>query len=126
MEFNGCDKCKFFCVAENEEPCVICKHGREVPNQYPDLFEPADDPVNSPAHYARSCSLECIDVMEVTFGKTAVRNFCLCNAFKYMWRYENKNGQEDLQKAKWYLDRAGIVQDDQYNRLMDLWVKCHG
>ena len=60
--------------------------------------------VEHPQHYSGSCSLECIDVMRVIFGSTEVRNFCLCNAFKYIWRYKNKNGEEDLNKARWYLD----------------------
>ena len=64
----------------------------------------APDNVNHPAHYEQSCSLECIQVMELVFGANAVRDFCLCNAFKYMWRYKNKNGLEDLKKANWYLD----------------------
>jgi hypothetical protein len=42
--------------------------------------------------------------MELVFGANAVRGFCLCNAFKYMWRYKHKNGLEDLKKAQWYMD----------------------
>ena len=44
--------------------------------------------------------------MRVAFGWKAVFWFCLCNAFKYMWRWKYKNGFEDLQKAKRYLDTA--------------------
>ena len=66
----------------------------------------APDNVNHPAHYEQSCSLECIQVMELVFGANAVRGFCLCNAFKYMWRYKNKNGLEDLKKAQWYMNYA--------------------
>lgn len=65
--------------------------------------EKAVDNVNHPSHYENSCSLECIEVMRLAFGKKAVYDFCLCNAFKYMWRYKNKNGIEDLNKADWYL-----------------------
>lgn len=64
----------------------------------------APDNVNHPAHYEQSCSLECIQVMEVMFGAEAVAYFCMCNAFKYMWRFKNKNGLEDLKKAKWYME----------------------
>lgn len=60
----------------------------------------------NPDHYAKECSLECIQVMEVILGKEGLINFCLGNAFKYMWRYKNKNGEEDLEKAKWYLEYA--------------------
>lgn len=59
-----------------------------------------------PSHYVDSCSLECIDVMLVAFGAEAVMQFCLINAFKYLWRYKNKNGSEDVEKAKLYLDKA--------------------
>lgn len=60
----------------------------------------------NPNHYKNECSLECIEAMELIFGETAVLNFCVCNAWKYIWRYENKNGEEDLKKANWYLKHA--------------------
>ena len=44
--------------------------------------------------------------MEMSFGREAVIQFCKCNAFKYLWRYKNKNGKEDLEKALWYCNRA--------------------
>lgn len=62
------------------------------------------DPVNRPAHYT-SGGIECIDAMQAAFGDEAVKDFCLCNAFKYLWRHRNKNGVEDLKKACWYLNR---------------------
>ena len=64
------------------------------------------DNVNHPAHYEGQTSIECIEAMQIAFGKRAVADFCLCNAFKYLWRHKNKNGQEDLRKAQWYLDKA--------------------
>lgn len=64
------------------------------------------DMVSHPPHYEGSTSLECIQCMEVTFGKRTVSHFCLCNAFKYLWRYKNKNGKEDVSKARWYLDHV--------------------
>lgn len=61
--------------------------------------EVATDPVNHPAHYTSSPSgIECIQVVEHM-------NFCLGNAVKYIWRADLKNGIEDLEKAKWYIDR---------------------
>lgn len=35
----------------------------------------------------------------------AVKNFCICNAFKYLWRHGKKNGVEDVKKAAWYLNK---------------------
>ena len=62
------------------------------------------DHVNRPAHYT-SGGIECIDAMQAAFGVEAVKDFCLCNAFKYLWRHRQKNGVEDLKKARRYLNR---------------------
>lgn len=61
-----------------------------------------NDPVNHPSHYT-SGSIECIDAMIGAFGEKVVADFCLCNAFKYFWRHQKKNGIEDIRKASWYL-----------------------
>ena len=86
--------------------------GYEVIDDTPTIAETAakrsedakPDPVNHPAHYT-SGGIECIDAMQAAFGDEAVKDFCLCNAFKYLWRHRNKNGVEDLKKARWYLNR---------------------
>lgn len=62
------------------------------------------DVVNHPSHY-ESGKFECIEVMLETQGKDAVMDFCLCNAFKYLYRHNRKNGTEDIKKAKWYIDK---------------------
>lgn len=74
----------------------------EYVEKYLEAVKP--DPVNRPAHYT-SGGIECIDAMQAAFGVEAVKDFCLCNAFKYLWRHRNKNGEEDLKKARWYLNR---------------------
>lgn len=56
--------------------------------------------VNHPSHYQGAN--ECIDVMRAMFGDEAVRGFCKCNAYKYRFRAEHKNGAEDIRKAEWY------------------------
>ena len=63
------------------------------------------DVVNKPEHYT-SGSVECIDAMIETQGIEAVIDFCICNAFKYIWRHNLKNGIEDVKKALWYLNKA--------------------
>lgn len=64
----------------------------------PDIKE---DVVNHPSHYT-SGAHECIDVMEAMFGTEAVISFCKCNIFKYRFRADKKNGEEDIKKAEWY------------------------
>lgn len=61
------------------------------------------DNVNHPSHYAGK--YECIDVIKEVFGDDTLREFCLANAFKYLWRHRNKNGEEDIKKCIWYLKR---------------------
>lgn len=59
--------------------------------------------VDSPEHYNHG--IECIELMINTQGLDAVLDFCTCNAFKYLYRHQFKNGDEDIQKAKWYIDK---------------------
>lgn len=77
-----------------------------TPTSYPKMPEtyPAHDPVNHPSHYETG-GIECIDAMLETQGREAVMNFCVCNAFKYLWRHGRKNGVEDVRKAIWYLNK---------------------
>lgn len=60
--------------------------------------------VNNPEHYC-SGNIECIDAMESAYGTEAVKNFCICNAFKYLWRFNKKNKDEDVNKMMWYINK---------------------
>ncbi len=60
--------------------------------------------VDHPSHYNQG-KFECIDVMLEVYGVETVKAFCLLNAFKYLWRCNDKNGDEDVEKARWYLDK---------------------
>lgn len=64
-----------------------------------------EDNIN-PNHYKSETSLECIEAMQIAFGNDVVIDFCLCNAWKYIWRWKNKNGIEDLAKAQWYIEKG--------------------
>lgn len=60
----------------------------------------------NPDHYKNQTSLECIESMIIIFGYQKTLDFCLLNAWKYIWRWKNKNGIEDLNKASWYTNKA--------------------
>ncbi len=64
------------------------------------------DLVNHPPHY-ESGKYECIDVMQEAIGSQATKDFCLCNAFKYVYRCNHKHSSpvEDVKKAIWYLNK---------------------
>ena len=68
------------------------------------------DNVNRPAHYTQG-GMECIDEMILIFGKEAVKNFCICNAWKYRKRAMFKNGQEDMDKSDWYINKYKELND---------------
>lgn len=74
------------------------------------ILKPNDN-VTHPSHYTQG-NIECIDAMASAFGKEAVKHFCICNAFKYVWRSEHKNGVEDLDKAIWYIDKYKELSAD--------------
>lgn len=121
METN-CLRCIF--VGEHRY-CSRCKRNaikREVDGEIIDFFMPKqkqpekddgmNDNVNHPNHYQGAN--ECIDVMEAMFGREAVKAFCRCNAFKYRFRADKKNGAEDIKKAEWYETRL-IEMNEQDN-----------
>ena len=63
------------------------------------------DNINNPAHYTTG-GIECIDVIDqLTKELTGNEAFYIANILKYLWRWKNKNGVEDLKKARFYLDR---------------------
>ena len=67
--------------------------------------EPNVDMVNHPVHYTQG-GIESIDALKAaTVSKTGIEAVCTANAIKYLWRYEEKNGIEDVKKARWYIDR---------------------
>ena len=63
----------------------------------------AFDSIN-PSHY-KGDGIECIDYIKQTMSKEAFLGYLEGNVVKYRHRYRNKNGIEDLRKARWYLDR---------------------
>lgn len=67
------------------------------------------DNVNNPTHYTQG-EIECIDCIKAaTVNKVGIEAFCVGNAIKYLFRYENKNGLEDVRKAQWYINR--LIQE---------------
>ena len=61
--------------------------------------------VNHPSHYKNN-KYECIDVMLDIFGKDKTAAFCELNAFKYLWRANNKGTDiQDKKKAEWYINK---------------------
>tara|TARA_R100000773_G_scaffold18268_1_gene16545 strand:+ start:3044 stop:3316 length:273 start_codon:yes stop_codon:yes gene_type:complete len=63
-----------------------------------------NDMVNHPPHYNQS-GVECIDAISAATGDN-FRYYLQGNIMKYLWRFDYKGkAVEDLNKAKWYLDK---------------------
>ena len=72
---------------------------------YKNMGENVPDMVNHPQHYTQG-GIECIDALKAaTVGKRGIEAVCVANVIKYLWRYEKKNGIEDIRKAKFYIER---------------------
>lgn len=64
------------------------------------------DNVNHPEHYMSESGIEVIDVIDAfTEDLEGPEAVYTANVIKYICRWKKKNGLEDLEKAKWYLDR---------------------
>lgn len=72
------------------------------------MADTQQDNVNHPPHY--QFSIEVIDAIE-SWGL----EFHAGNVVKYVARHKQKNGIEDLKKARWYLDRLITNMEDRKN-----------
>lgn len=59
------------------------------------------DNVNNPKHYKAMGTILVLEIEPITILKDLP--FCKGNAIKYVLRYKNKNGLEDLKKAEYYI-----------------------
>lgn len=62
-----------------------------------------DDVVNKPSHYQGE--VECIEAIKASMSHEAFKGYLKGNIVKYVWRFERKNGHEDLLKAQWYTNK---------------------
>lgn len=67
------------------------------------LYESDDKLVSHPQHYQSKSGLEVIDVIEAfTDGLNGIEATDTGNAIKYLCRWKQKNGVQDIKKAIWY------------------------
>ena len=97
-KFSGGDMCDFY-EWSDDKLAIAYDH------VYKNMDENVPDMVNHPQHYTQG-GIECIDALKAaTVGKRGIEAVCVANVIKYLWRYEEKNGIEDVKKARWYIDR---------------------
>lgn len=75
---------------------------RKVENMVnPDATQSCDA-VHSPSHYCKS-GIECIAAIKASMTSDGFCDYCKGNVIKYLWRWRDKGGVQDLEKAKVYL-----------------------
>lgn len=98
--------CKLYTVLSGKDiGCYTGITDEQLEANYAHLFGDHTSEIEHPSHYAGE-KYECIEVMREVFGNEAVNSFCLCNAFKYLWRCNKKHDDAttDLKKARYYID----------------------
>ena len=68
------------------------------------------DDVNHPVHYT-SGTIECIEAIQASMTAEAFAGYLRGNCMKYLWRYKDKGGVQDLQKGEFYL--KALIQLEQ-------------
>mgnify|MGYP002516657379 CR=1 FL=1 len=88
-------------VRKNGETRLDSSHLKEQSDKPDEAY----DVVSRPKHYNQG-GIECIECIKAAVtNKVGIEAVCVANVIKYLFRYEEKNGVEDVHKAKWYIDR---------------------
>lgn len=110
-----CDECHSCnnCLLEKFSGGVMCdfykwsddKLAIAYDHVYKNMDENVPDMVNHPQHYTQG-GIECIECIKAAVtNKVGIEAVCVANVIKYLFRYEEKNGIEDVRKAKFYIER---------------------
>lgn len=99
---------KFAHDAKYRLDCSVCTSFEPVAPIAAQIFKAENerdkhDAVN-PSHYKQG-GIECKDCIKAALGEHYI-GFLIGNVIKYTYRYQHKNGVEDLKKAAVYLDWA--------------------
>lgn len=104
------DECNI-CLLEKFSGGVMCDFGEWSDDKLAIAYEEvkmdggSPDMVNHPKHYTQG-GIECIECIKAAVtNKVGIEAVCVANVIKYLFRYEEKNGIEDVRKAKWYIER---------------------
>ena len=91
------------------------------------MYECNDKMVSHPDHYQSETGMEVIDVIEAfTFDLTGIEAVDTGNALKYLCRWKKKNGLQDLNKARWYLEHLidHVEKLEEENKSIKEPIRC--
>lgn len=75
-----------------------------------------DKMVHKPNHY-NQVGISCIDAIRMLHGDEIAVGFMIGNAFKYNWRFSDKDGIRDVKKSKEYLE---MMRESDYEVLAEM------
>lgn len=84
------------------------------------MYESTDKMVSHPSHYQSKSGLEVINVIAAfTEGLDGIEAVDTGNAIKYICRWKDKNGVQDLEKAMWYIQHLidHLIKEDEEKRV---------
>ena len=78
------------------------------------------DTIN-PSHYQRD-GMECIDAIKAAVQNlTGVEAYETGSAIKYLWRWKEKGGKDDLNKAIWFIrDMISDIEEQEFQEELEL------
>lgn len=83
----------------------------------------------TPAHYVLEDGSDSMDLIAKILGKEQFKGFLRGNALKYLIRYEQKGGIDDLYKAMDYIERLAELEEEPEernpykNKIIDIFDK---
>ena len=84
------------------------------------MYESTDKMVSHPSHYQSKSGLEVINVIAAfTEGLEGIEAVDTGNAIKYICRWKDKNGIQDLEKVMWYIQHLidHLIKKDEEKRV---------
>ena len=84
------------------------------------MYESTDKMVSHPSHYQSKSGLEVIDVIAAfTEGLEGIEAVDTGNVIRYICRWKDKNGVQDLEKAMWYIQHLidHLIKEDEEKRV---------
>ena len=89
------------CVRNGGESCVFFM-SQDTFKKQNEKETTKSDTVMHPSHYCQG-GIEYIKAIEASMTPEEFQGYCKGNVMKYIWRFREKNGLEDLKKAQVYL-----------------------
>lgn len=75
----------------------------------------------NPSHYQRD-GMECIDAIKAAVQNlSGVEAYETGSAIKYLWRWKEKGGKDDLNKAIWFIrDMIADIEEQEYQEDLEI------